>query len=177
MYVLAIQGNKLHEYISELRRFLSMSNQFSKFIPHLSEISKPLHDLLSTKNTWTWGTPQNQSLQKIKQLLSSTPVLAFYHPNRPTTVSANSSSYGLGPVLTQQQPDSSWRPVAYCSRSPSVAEQHYVQIEKEALASTWACECFSDYIYLIGSKFHLETDHKRLVSLLGSKNLELAIRL
>ena len=162
--------------ISELRRFLGMSNQFSKFTPHLSEISKPLRDLLSTKNTWTWGTPQQQAFQKIKQLLSSTPVLAFYHPNRPTTVSADSSSYGLGAVLTQQQPDGSWRPVAYCSRSLSVAEQRYAQIEKEALASTWACERFSDY--LIGSKFHLETDHKPLVSLLGSKNLEeLPIRL
>ena len=60
--------------------------------------------------------------------------------------------------------------MAYCSRSLSVAEQHYAQIEKEALASTWACKRFSDY--LIGSKFHLETDHKPLVSLLGSKNLE-----
>ena len=46
-----------------------------------------------------------------------------------------------------------------------------MQIDKEALASTWACERFSDY--LIGTKFHLESDHKPLVSLLGSKNLRI----
>lgn len=52
----------------------------------------------------------------------------------------------------------------------------YTQNEKEVLASTWACERFSNY--LIGSKFHLETDHKPLISLLGSKNPEeLPIRL
>ena len=40
----------------------------------------------------------------------------------------------------------------------------------EALGITWASERFADY--LIGLKFHIETDHKPLVSLLGSKSLE-----
>ena len=49
-------------------------------------------------------------------------------------------------------------------------EQRYAQIEKEALALTWACERLNQY--LLGSKFLLETDHKPLVPLLSTKNLE-----
>ena len=49
-------------------------------------------------------------------------------------------------------------------------ETHYAQIEKEALALTWACKRFS--MYLPGRFFLLETDHKPLISLLSTKNLE-----
>lgn len=49
------------------------------------------------------------------------------------------------------------------------SEQRYAQIEKEALAITWACEKFSNYI--IGKDIDIETDHKPLVPLLSSKPL------
>ena len=87
-----------------------------------------------------------------------------------TTVTADASSYELGAVLTQKQSDGSWRPVAYASRALTNTEVRYAQIEKESLAATWACERFSDY--LIGKQFCLETDHKPLVTLLGTKNLD-----
>ena len=55
-------------------------------------------------------------------------------------------------------------------------DQRYAQIEKEASALTWACDRLNQY--LLGSKFILETDHKPLVPLLTSKNLdELPIRI
>ena len=52
----------------------------------------------------------------------------------------------------------------------SPTEQRYAQIEKEALALTWACERFSDY--LIGLKFTIETDHKSLIPLFSYKHLD-----
>ena len=78
-------------------------------------------------------------------------------------------SYGLGAVLTQRQADSCWRLVAYASRAMTETEHMYAQVEKEALAVTWACEKFADYI--IGKKFKLKTDHKPLIPLLGSMSL------
>ena len=52
----------------------------------------------------------------------------------------------------------------------SDSERRYVQIEKEALALTWAAEKFS--MYLLGRPFQIETDHKPLVSLVSTKSLD-----
>lgn len=155
--------------ISGVRRFLGLVNQMGKFSPNLAEKTKPIRDLLSKKNTWSWDQPQELAFNTVKQDLCSSPVLALYDPNKETIVSADASSYGIGAVITQVQENGIRRPVAFCSRALTNTEQRYAQIEKEALGLTWACDRFSDF--LIGLRFRLETDHKPLISLLGSKSL------
>ena len=112
---------------------------------------------------------QQQAFDKIKQAHSKVPTLAIYDSLRETKVSSDASSFGLEGVLMQSTTDGHWKPVAYISRAMTETGQRYAQVEKEALAVTWARERLSDY--LIGKHFHIETDHKPLVSLLGNKNL------
>ena len=71
----------------------------SKFSPELAEESKPLRELLGTKNEWTWGETQTVAFNEIKQLIISAPVLALYAYKLPTTVASDASKYGLGSVL------------------------------------------------------------------------------
>ena len=93
----------------------------------------------------------------------------MYDPKAQTKISTDASSFGLGAVLLQAK-GTSWHPVAFASRSKTSTERRYAQIEKEALAITWACEKFSSYI--IGNQILLEMDHKPLVPLLTYKHLE-----
>ena len=70
--------------LTELRRFLGMVNQLSKFQPQITELTKPLRDLLSSKNQWRWGYTKQQAFADIKTSLTSTPTLAHYSVNRET---------------------------------------------------------------------------------------------
>ena len=100
--------------------------------------------------------------------MSSNRILAWYDPGAETRISTDASSYELGTVLLQKQ-DGQWKPVVYASRSLTETESRCAQIEKEALAFTWACKHFSDYI--LGKPAEIESDHKPLVLLLNSKSL------
>jgi len=90
-----------------------MTNQLSKFSLHLAGKSKPLIDLLSSKNQWCWEEPQQRAFEEVKKQISRSPNLALYNPFRETTVSADGSTYGLGAVLLQTQ-DGGRRPVGMC---------------------------------------------------------------
>ena len=143
-----------------------MANQLGKFTPQITQL---LHELLSTSRNWSWGPSQSKGFDLVKEELAKPTTLAFYDPAAVTKVSADASAYGLGAVLLQKI-DGHWKPVAYVSCSMSETEQRYAQIEKEALAATWACEKFSDFV--LGQHIVLETDHKPLVPLLGIKDLD-----
>lgn len=86
-----------------------------------------------------------------------------------TKISADASSHDLGAVILQKTTASHWKPVTFALRSMTPTEMYYAQIEK-ALVTTWACEKFSDYI--LGKEILIETDHKPLIPLFNTKNLD-----
>ena len=129
-----------------VRRLLGMINQLGKFTPLLAEYSKPIRDLLSSKNEFYWGPDQQRSFDLIKQTLTNSPVLALYDPNRYTVLRTDASSYGLGCALFQKQDDGEMKPVSFASRALSPTEQRYSTIEKEALGVTYGCEKNRDFL-------------------------------
>ena len=156
--------------LPELRWFLGMVNQLSKFSPNVVEVSKPLRELMSTKKFWLWGPAQEKAFHKVKLELARPTVLALYDPQVDTKICADASAYRLGAVPLQQHSNSDWKPVAYASKALSDTERRHSQTEKEALALAWACEKFANYVLV--KTIHLETNHKPLVPLLSRTNLD-----
>ncbi|XP_072040672.1 uncharacterized protein [Amphiura filiformis] len=132
-------------------------------------MTEPMRQLLRKETAWYWGVEQERAFQEVKEVLVSQSILAHYNPALPTIIAADASSTGIGAVLMQVQDDGKRRPISYASRSLAETEQRYAVIEKEALAATWACEKFSEYV--LGLDFFFVSDHKPLVPLLSSKEL------
>ena len=154
--------------LSELRSFLGILNYYAKFIPNLSSLLHPMHELLRAEHSWHWSKDCDRAFQKAKESLSQAPVLIHYDPELPLVLAADASPYGIGAVISHQLPDGLERPVAFASRTLMKSEQNYAQVEKEALALIFGVKHFHQYLY--GRRFLLITDHKPLTSILGPKN-------
>ena len=135
----------------------------------MAELTKPLRILLTKNYKWHWSQAQSDAYAAVKEEILKPTVLALYSPVADTKISADASLFRLGAVLLQRE-DRVWRLIAFASQAMTEIECLYAQIEKEALAMTWACEKFTDYI--LGKKIVIETDHKPLIPLLTKKQLE-----
>jgi len=140
----------------KLQRFLGMLTYLNKFIPNLFHIAAPLQNLLEKDVEWYWQDDQIKSFVALKQLVTEAPVLKYFDPKRPTKISVDASSKGLGAMLLQNN-----HPIAYASKAVTDCQQRCAQIEKEMLAVVFRCTQFHEYIYGISSVV-IETDYKPL---------------
>ena len=109
--------------IGDVRRFLGMVNQLSKFSPNVADKTQPLRDVLSKRNMWIWGEARKKAFHEVNEALSTRLLLVFFDPVRETIISADASSFGLGAVLLQKQLKGKLRPTAYVSRAMTPTEK------------------------------------------------------
>ena len=151
--------------VKELRTFLGMINFYRKFIPNASTKLEPLYRLLNENVSWTWNKDQQSAFTWSKDVLTSSKCLAHFDPTKPLVVTADSSSYGVGAVLSLKV-DGKDRPICFASRTLSKVERNYSQTEKEALAIVFALRKFHFYLY--GRRFTVVTDHRPLLGLFSA---------
>ena len=153
-----------------VQRFMGMIGYVQKFIPNLSEIAKPIRILLSKNTAWHWDTEQINAYNKLKLLLKTAPVLAYYNVNKTIVLQVDACQSGLGAAILQDQ-----RPVAMASRALDSVQSGYAVIEKELLAICFGCVRFHDYIF--GKSIIVQSDHKPLISIMSKPLHTLSARM
>ena len=89
--VKALQAMPPSTNVTDLRRFLGMTNHFSKFIFTLAGTTKALRDLLIKDSKWI-NLGSASAFEDVNCVLTSSPVPALFNPASYTIVSANASS-------------------------------------------------------------------------------------
>ena len=137
--------------VHELRQALGFFGYYRRFVKHYAQVAKPLHDLLkghenNKRSNKTTSIKLDQeavdSFNKLKELLTSPPILAYADYKLPFEVHTDASSSGLGAILYQHQ-DGQSRVIAYASRNLKPSEANYPAHKLEFLALKWAvCDKF-----------------------------------
>ena len=121
--------------VHSLRRFLGMVNYLAKFLLRLSDETEVLRKLTERDAEWCWLPAHADALARVKEMIVTIPVLAYYDVSKPVVIQCDASQTGLGAALLQEG-----CPVAYSSRVMTPIEQNYAQIEKELLSISTSLE-------------------------------------
>uniref|UniRef100_A0A914GZL9 RNA-directed DNA polymerase n=1 Tax=Globodera rostochiensis TaxID=31243 RepID=A0A914GZL9_GLORO len=137
-----------------------MASFFRKHIPNFSTIVEPLTRLTKKEHKFQWSAEQQSALDKIKEILTSAPILAFPDYNKPFHVFTDASLVGQGGALMQKDENNLFHAIAYCSRTLSSAERKWPPVQVELSAIIFALREFRGFIYL--AEIELHTDHRPL---------------
>ena len=115
--------------VKEVRSFVGFAGFYQRFVKNFSKIARPLHSLFKVPPgrkmpKFEWSDSQQEAFSQLKELLSSTPVLAFADFTKPFIVHTDASGDGLGAILYQEQ-EGQERPISFASRSLSPSEKKY----------------------------------------------------
>ena len=86
----------------EVQSFIGCTNFYRHFIQHFSDHARALFDLTKKRVDWKWGTPEQESFDKLKELITTTLVLAFPDNSRMYCVEANALDVTTRATISQQ---------------------------------------------------------------------------
>jgi transposase InsO family protein len=146
----------------EVQAFLGFVNFYRRFIKDFSHHARPLFDLTKKAEGWKWEKEQKGAFERLKEAVTTAPVLAFPDEERPFRLEADSSDFATGAVLSQLSDDEKWHPIGFYSKSLSEVERNYETHDKEMLAIIRALEEWRHLLEGARHKVEVWTDHKNL---------------
>ena len=91
--------------VRTLRSFLGLASYYRRFVPNFSVVARPLHALTKKEVLFDWTESCQRLFEKLKELLTTSPILVLPDFKRGFMLETDASGQGLGAVLAQRQED------------------------------------------------------------------------
>jgi hypothetical protein len=162
--VQAIREWPVPRSVEEFRYFMDLTGYYKKFIVGFSKIAHSITSLQRKEKKFQWTKECESSFERLKQLLTSAPILKIADPNKDYVVCTDACKEGLGGVLIKEGFVD-----CYESRKLKEHEKNYATHDLELVAIVHALRKWRHY--LMSKRFKLRTDHNGLKYLFHQSTL------
>ena len=153
--------------LRDVRRILGVLNWFRHYIPHYSELIRPVSRLLSPKYGFHWTAECTEAVEKacavLREAALSVPVVGSAF-----RLETDASDEALGAVLyskDEYDKDPKTLPIMFISKTLTPTERNWSTAEREAYAILWALRKTDGFVR--GREVEVITDHKNLQWMMG----------
>ena len=95
----AVSSWPLPTCVWEVQGFLGLANFYWRFVKGFAVIAKPLTDLMRKDKAFTWGAEEGAAFNKLKEALTSAPILQVFDKDKIHKVWVDASDYAAGAML------------------------------------------------------------------------------
>lgn len=158
--------------IREVRRLVGLVNWYRRFIPNAAELLAPLTNIIrdegpNSQKKIEWTVAAELALDRIKEILSSEPIIVMADFNLPFKIYTDASLTAGAAILTQER-NGIEHVVQYYSFKFTPTQQNYTTTERELLAVIAGVEKFRPWID--GVVVEVVTDHASIQWLHNMQN-------
>ncbi|XP_026399857.1 uncharacterized protein LOC113295747 [Papaver somniferum] len=121
-------------------------NYIWRFIPRLAQLVSSFTPLLKKGADFAWTTVQQETFQKMQQILLSPAIMKSPVQGRPLILYIASSDVAIGALLAQEDEENIKSPIYYFSRTMRDAQLRYPKAERACLALVHAIQRFRHYL-------------------------------
>jgi hypothetical protein len=150
--------------VAEVRSFMGLAGYYRRFIAEFSRIAHSITSLQRKEKKFQWTEECESNFQRLKQMLTSAPILKIVDPNKDYVVCTDACKEGLGGVLSQEG-----FVICYESRKMKENERNYATHDLELAAIIHTLRKWRHY--LMGKRFELRIDHNGLKYLFDQPTL------
>ena len=154
--------------VKHVRQICGYANFYRKYAYQFSQIIAPLNNLLKKDQPFVWSKECQEAFDKLKDILSTTPLLRYPDVNRPFIITTDASLNGIAFILSQKDANGVEKPISFGGRSLRPNEKNWGVSDQECLAVIEAIR--ENYAYLQNQTFDIITDHISLKYLNSLRN-------
>ena len=95
-------------------QFLELASYYRRFVPGFAKVAAPLHYHTKKNVPFTWTKECEFAFSQLKKFLTEAPILCYpqFGPDESFLLETDASGVGLGAVLSQNQSDGEYHPIA-----------------------------------------------------------------
>ncbi len=112
-----------------------------------------------------------EAFEELKQRMIEAPILCHYDTTLESMIKTDVSDGVITGILSQKHPDGEWYPVAFFSKTMTLAECNYEIHDKEMLAIVQSLQEWRPELERTHSQIQIFTDHKSLEYFMTTKEL------
>jgi len=155
----------------DCRSFAGLANFYGKFIPHFSDLMKPIYELTKKNVPFEWTPRQQLAFDTVKSAMKTDIFLQGFDYSKDAVLETDSSNVAYAGVISQKDNNGDLRPVLMYSHTFTDEQKNWPAHDKELYAIVFGFDRYRHFLQTRQSPVEVYSDHRALSHFMTTTDL------